>query len=190
MSSEKVQMRVTSAKFPHSPILHYACRSFVTENNGKNNETAVELYTVFVVSWWRNKLHTLNRMHMKYGAVRKFSRKCLLMRNDNDGLETGGKDAERFGGERWITVRGDQKTGASVIKGGRKTCEQTFGRSEGIQGFVSLYSSYLFAVVCLCVLLSCVRGILVTDARALEFQTCTILVYRCIMRRQSRHIGD
>ena len=51
------------AKFPHSPILHYACRSFVTENN-KNNATAVELCTVFVVSWWRNKgLHTLNRMH-------------------------------------------------------------------------------------------------------------------------------
>ena len=40
------------AKFPHSPVLHYACRSFVTENNGKNNATAVDLCTVFVVSWW------------------------------------------------------------------------------------------------------------------------------------------
>ena len=54
----------TLAKFPHSPIRHYACRSLLTENNGKNNATAVELCTVFVVFWWRNKgLHTLNRMH-------------------------------------------------------------------------------------------------------------------------------
>ena len=52
------------AKFPHSPILHYACRSLLTENNGKNNTTAVGLCAVFVVSWWRNKgLHTLNCMH-------------------------------------------------------------------------------------------------------------------------------
>ena len=52
------------AKFPHSPILHYACRLLSTENNGKNNATAVELCTVFVVSWCQNKgLHTLNRMH-------------------------------------------------------------------------------------------------------------------------------
>ena len=64
------------AKFPHSPILHYACRSLLTENNGKNNAIAMGLCAVFVVSWWRNKgLHTLNRMHneAKYGAVRKFS---------------------------------------------------------------------------------------------------------------------
>ena len=54
----------TRAKFPHSPILHYTCRSLLTENNGKNNATAVGLCAVFVVSWWRNKgLHTLNRMH-------------------------------------------------------------------------------------------------------------------------------
>ena len=52
------------AKFPHSPILHYACRSLLTENNGKHNAIAVGLCAVFVVSWWRNKgLHTLNRMH-------------------------------------------------------------------------------------------------------------------------------
>ena len=37
------------AKFPHSPILHYACRSLLTENNGKNNATAVGLCVVFVV---------------------------------------------------------------------------------------------------------------------------------------------
>ena len=50
------------AKFPHSPILHYACR--LTENNGKNNATAVRVCTVFVVSWWRNKeLHILSHMH-------------------------------------------------------------------------------------------------------------------------------
>ena len=29
----------TWAKFPHSPILHYACRSLLTENNVKNNTT-------------------------------------------------------------------------------------------------------------------------------------------------------
>ena len=53
-----------TAKFPHSPILDYACWSLLTENNGKNNTTAVGLCAVFVVSWWRNKgLHTLNRMH-------------------------------------------------------------------------------------------------------------------------------
>ena len=52
------------AKFPHNPLLHYACRSLSTENNGKNNATAVGLCAVFVVSWQRNKgLHTLNRMH-------------------------------------------------------------------------------------------------------------------------------
>ena len=53
------------AKFPHSPILHYACRSLLTENNyGKNNAIAMGLCAVFVVSWWRNKgLHTLNCMH-------------------------------------------------------------------------------------------------------------------------------
>ena len=38
-----------SAKFPHSPILHYACRSLLTENNDKNNATAVKLCVVFVV---------------------------------------------------------------------------------------------------------------------------------------------
>ena len=42
-------------KFPHSPILHYACRSLLTENNGKNNATAVKVCAVFVVSWWENK---------------------------------------------------------------------------------------------------------------------------------------
>ena len=42
----------TRAKFPHSPILHYACRSSrLTENNGKNNTTTVGLCAVFVVSW-------------------------------------------------------------------------------------------------------------------------------------------
>ena len=52
------------AKFPHSPILHYACRSLLTENKGKNNAIAMGPCAVFVVSWWRNKgLHTLNRMH-------------------------------------------------------------------------------------------------------------------------------
>ena len=52
------------AKFPHSPILHCACRSLLTENNGKKNASAVGLCAVFVVSWWRNKgLRTLNRMH-------------------------------------------------------------------------------------------------------------------------------
>ena len=52
------------AKIPHSPILHYACRSLLTENNGKHNATAVGLCAVFVVSWWQNKgLYTLNRMH-------------------------------------------------------------------------------------------------------------------------------
>ena len=25
------------AKFPHNPILHYACRSLLTENNVENN---------------------------------------------------------------------------------------------------------------------------------------------------------
>ena len=48
------------AKFPHSPILYYACRLLLTENNGKNNATAVGQCAIFVVSWW------------KYGAVRKF----------------------------------------------------------------------------------------------------------------------
>ena len=38
------------AKFPHSPILHYACRSLLTENNGKNNAIAMGLCAVFVVS--------------------------------------------------------------------------------------------------------------------------------------------
>ena len=57
-------MAESRAKFPHSPILHYACRSLLTENNGKNNAIAVGLCAVFVVSRWRNKgLHTLNRMH-------------------------------------------------------------------------------------------------------------------------------
>ena len=37
------------AKFPHSPILHYACRSLLTENNGKNNAIAVGVCVVFVV---------------------------------------------------------------------------------------------------------------------------------------------
>ena len=55
---------MVSAKFPHSPILHYTCRLLLTENNGKNNVIAVGLCTVFVVSRWRNKgLHTLNGMH-------------------------------------------------------------------------------------------------------------------------------
>ena len=52
------------ANFLHSPILHYACKSLLTGNNGKNNATAVGLCAVFVVSWWRNKgLHTWNRVH-------------------------------------------------------------------------------------------------------------------------------
>ena len=40
------------AKFPRSPILHYACTSLSTENNGKNNATAIILCAVFVFSWW------------------------------------------------------------------------------------------------------------------------------------------
>ena len=36
----------TPAKFPHSPILHYVCRSLLTENNDKNYATAVGLCTV------------------------------------------------------------------------------------------------------------------------------------------------
>ena len=52
------------AKFPHSPILHYACRSLLTENNGKNIAIAMGQCAILVVFWWRNKgLHTLNRMH-------------------------------------------------------------------------------------------------------------------------------
>ena len=52
------------AKFPHSPLLHYACRTLLMENNGKNNAIAIKLCAAFVVSWWLNKgLHTLNRMH-------------------------------------------------------------------------------------------------------------------------------
>ena len=38
-------------KFPHSPILHYACRSLLMENNRKNNAIAMGLCAVFVVSW-------------------------------------------------------------------------------------------------------------------------------------------
>ena len=38
--------KVVSAKFPHSPILHYVCRSLLTENNDENYATAVGLYTV------------------------------------------------------------------------------------------------------------------------------------------------
>ena len=41
-----VQMR---AKFPHSPIYYYACRSLLTENNNKNNATAVKICAVFVL---------------------------------------------------------------------------------------------------------------------------------------------
>ena len=52
------------AKFPHSPILHYACRPLLTGDKNKNNATVVGLCDVFVVFWWRDKgLHTLNRMH-------------------------------------------------------------------------------------------------------------------------------
>ena len=40
-----------TAKFPHSPILYYACRSLLTENNVKNNATAVGLCAVFAISW-------------------------------------------------------------------------------------------------------------------------------------------
>ena len=40
------------AKCPLSPVLHYACKSLLTENNGKNNAIAVGLCAVFVVSWW------------------------------------------------------------------------------------------------------------------------------------------
>ena len=36
-----------AAKFPHSPTLRYACRSLLTENNRKNNATAVGLCAVF-----------------------------------------------------------------------------------------------------------------------------------------------
>ena len=34
-------IRCIASKFPHSPILHYACRSLLTENNGKNNAIAM-----------------------------------------------------------------------------------------------------------------------------------------------------
>ena len=37
------------AKFPHSPILHYACRSLLTENNSKNNATVVGLCAFFLL---------------------------------------------------------------------------------------------------------------------------------------------
>ena len=62
---QKTREKVYRAKFPHSPILHYACRSLLTENNGKNNVTAVGLCAVVVVvSRCRNRgLNTLNRMH-------------------------------------------------------------------------------------------------------------------------------
>ena len=50
------------AKFPHTPILHYACRSLLKENNGKNSVTAVGLCAVFVVSWWRNITDCLGLM--------------------------------------------------------------------------------------------------------------------------------
>ena len=43
-----VKRHLFPAKFPHSLILHYACRSLLTENNGKNNTTAVRLCAVFV----------------------------------------------------------------------------------------------------------------------------------------------
>ena len=37
------------AKFPHSPILHYACRSLLTENNDKYTALAMGLCAGFVV---------------------------------------------------------------------------------------------------------------------------------------------
>ena len=51
MHSKLTAVKGIKAKFPHSPILHYAYRSLLTENNGKNNARAVGLCTVFVVSW-------------------------------------------------------------------------------------------------------------------------------------------
>ena len=47
-----------------SPILHYACRSLLTENNDKNNATAVGLCTVFccfVVARQRNTYIELHK---------------------------------------------------------------------------------------------------------------------------------
>ena len=50
--SHKTQLRRSAfvrcaAKLPHSYILHCACRSLLTENNGKNNTTAVGVYALF-----------------------------------------------------------------------------------------------------------------------------------------------
>ena len=39
--------RTTGAIFPHSPVLHYACKSLLTENNDKNNAIAMGLCAVF-----------------------------------------------------------------------------------------------------------------------------------------------
>ena len=46
------QVKGEGAEFSHSALLHYACRSQLTKNNGKNNTTAVRLCAVFVVCWW------------------------------------------------------------------------------------------------------------------------------------------
>ena len=40
-------LMMTTAKFPHSAILHDACRLLLTENNGKNNAIAMEVCAVF-----------------------------------------------------------------------------------------------------------------------------------------------
>ena len=37
----KLTLKVWTARFAHSPMLHYACRSLLTENNGKNNAIAM-----------------------------------------------------------------------------------------------------------------------------------------------------
>ena len=50
--SKTVKVDQKGAKFPYNPIHHYACRSLLTENNGKNNAIAMGLCAVFVVSSW------------------------------------------------------------------------------------------------------------------------------------------
>ena len=41
------------AKFPHNPILHYACSSLLTENNGKSNTVRPFAFSVVFVDYVR-----------------------------------------------------------------------------------------------------------------------------------------
>ena len=40
LTTSSMDVEVDRAKFPHSPILHYACRSLLMESHGKNNAIA------------------------------------------------------------------------------------------------------------------------------------------------------